>query len=76
MACRLTKLVQALQSLPVSQTTTLGATVIKKGGSHAEAGSGAIDSGVNLALANMQAAITKGCGCFNFNHKSTFKTAS
>ena len=34
-ACRLTKLVQALQSLPVSQTTTPGAMVIKKVGSHA-----------------------------------------
>ena len=32
------------------------------------AGSGAIDSGTNLALTDVQAAITKGCGCLKFDH--------
>ena len=38
-------------------------------------GSGAGACGTNLTLTDVQAAITKGCGCLKFDHMSAFTAA-
>ena len=76
MACMSTKLSHALQSYLLSPTTTPGMTVVKKMKAHGivvTASRGAINGGTNIALTELQAAITKACGCIHLK-KSAFSS--